>query len=234
MLCRCIRKMLSCVSLFLLILCIFFLLPHTLNNQDTRLCVSGQEDEKRYTAHKCVTYQYSKIAKFTLVYLQNYILSSFLPNLYIYALHTYTLATLHIKIEKNCFKISQDICYWKLPLFICIFLCTKLQIYLSLVKIISYFDFFYIWHTNNAHFSLHFPKTLRNFTGCSINNMDLKIFPNTNMLLKVDHFEGFFNWNNVDKLVIYLIVRVDVTVTITDLTITYMKTVFSYSKRFLI
>ena len=39
-------------------------------------------------------------------------------------------------------------------------------------------------------------------TGCSINAMDLKIFPNGNMLLKVDQFKGFSNWNNVDKLVI--------------------------------
>ena len=32
--------------------------------------------------------------------------------------------------------------------------------------------------------------------------MDVKIFPNTIMLLKVDHFEGFLNWTNVDELVI--------------------------------
>ena len=32
--------------------------------------------------------------------------------------------------------------------------------------------------------------------------MDMKIFPNTIMLLKVDHFEGFSNWSNVDELVI--------------------------------
>ena len=38
--------------------------------------------------------------------------------------------------------------------------------------------------------------------GCFINAMDLKIFPNTIMLLKVDSFEGFSNWTNVDKLVI--------------------------------
>ena len=38
--------------------------------------------------------------------------------------------------------------------------------------------------------------------GCIINAMDLKIFPNTIVLLKVDHFEGFSNWSNVDELVI--------------------------------
>ena len=32
--------------------------------------------------------------------------------------------------------------------------------------------------------------------------MDLKIFPNNIMLLKVDHFEGFSNWTNVNELVI--------------------------------
>ena len=37
-------------------------------------------------------------------------------------------------------------------------------------------------------------------TRCIIN--DLKIFPNTIILLKVDCFEGFSNWNNVDEFVI--------------------------------
>ena len=32
--------------------------------------------------------------------------------------------------------------------------------------------------------------------------MDLKIFPNNIMLLKVDHFEGFSNRTNDDELVI--------------------------------
>ena len=39
-------------------------------------------------------------------------------------------------------------------------------------------------------------------TGCIINAMDLKFFPNTIMLLKVDLFEGFSNRSNVDELVI--------------------------------
>ena len=39
-------------------------------------------------------------------------------------------------------------------------------------------------------------------TECIINAMDLKIFPNTIMLLKVDHFEGFSNPCNTDELVI--------------------------------
>ena len=39
-------------------------------------------------------------------------------------------------------------------------------------------------------------------TRCIINAMHLKIFPNNIMLLKVDHFEGFSNQSNVDKLVI--------------------------------
>ena len=39
-------------------------------------------------------------------------------------------------------------------------------------------------------------------TGCIINVMDLKIFPNTIILLKVDQFEGFSNQSNVDELVI--------------------------------
>ena len=39
-------------------------------------------------------------------------------------------------------------------------------------------------------------------TGCIINAMDLKIFPNNIMLLKVDRFEVFSNQTNVDELVI--------------------------------
>ena len=39
-------------------------------------------------------------------------------------------------------------------------------------------------------------------TGCIINAMDLKIFPNNIMLLKVDRFEGFSNRTNVDELMI--------------------------------
>ena len=31
--------------------------------------------------------------------------------------------------------------------------------------------------------------------------MDMKIFPTIIMLLKVDKFEGFSNWSNVDELV---------------------------------
>ena len=39
-------------------------------------------------------------------------------------------------------------------------------------------------------------------TGCIINAMDGKIFPNNIILLKVDHFEGFSNRSNADELVI--------------------------------
>ena len=39
-------------------------------------------------------------------------------------------------------------------------------------------------------------------TGCIINAMDLKNFPNTIILLKVDHFEEFSNRNNIDEFVI--------------------------------
>ena len=35
-----------------------------------------------------------------------------------------------------------------------------------------------------------------------INAIYLKIFPNTIVLLKVDHFEGVSNWSNIDELVI--------------------------------
>ena len=37
---------------------------------------------------------------------------------------------------------------------------------------------------------------------CSVNVIDLKTFPNTIMLLKVDHFKKFLSWSNVDELVI--------------------------------
>ena len=39
-------------------------------------------------------------------------------------------------------------------------------------------------------------------TGCIVNTMDLKIFPNTIVLLKVDCFKGFSNRSNIDELVI--------------------------------
>ena len=39
-------------------------------------------------------------------------------------------------------------------------------------------------------------------TKCIINPMDLKIFSNINMLLKVDHFKRFSNQSNIDELVI--------------------------------
>ena len=47
-----------------------------------------------------------------------------------------------------------------------------------------------------------FPQFVIAPTGCIINAMDLKNFPNTIMLLKVDCFESFSNQTNVDKLVI--------------------------------
>ena len=39
-------------------------------------------------------------------------------------------------------------------------------------------------------------------TGCIVSAMDLKIFPNTIVVLKKDRFKGFSNQSNVDKLVI--------------------------------
>ena len=138
----------------------------------------------------------------------------------------YIYTTSHIKIEGNCFSTSWDICSWKLSNFLHIFLLlgTKLQIHLSCVKIIfPCFGFFQIWSTNNVHLGLHFPKILRNSnrkwgsyilyrkffsqfviasTGCIVNAMDLKIFPNHMMLLKVVCFEGFSNQSNNDELVI--------------------------------
>ena len=38
--------------------------------------------------------------------------------------------------------------------------------------------------------------------GCIVNAMDLKIFPNTTVLLNMDCFKGFSNPSNNDKLVI--------------------------------
>ena len=38
-------------------------------------------------------------------------------------------------------------------------------------------------------------------TRCIINAMDLKIFPNTIVLLKVDRFKGISNRSNINKLV---------------------------------
>ena len=39
-------------------------------------------------------------------------------------------------------------------------------------------------------------------TKCTVNAMDLKIFPNIIVLLQVDCFKGFSNWSSIDKLVI--------------------------------
>ena len=39
-------------------------------------------------------------------------------------------------------------------------------------------------------------------TRCIVNAMDMKIFPNTIVLLKVNCFKGFSNRSNVDELVI--------------------------------
>ena len=77
----------------------------------------------------------------------------------------YIYTTLHIKIEGNTFSSSRDICSWKLPDFLHIFLLlrTKLQIYLSRIKItFPCFNFFQIWNTYKAHWGLHLPKILRN------------------------------------------------------------------------
>ena len=54
-----------------------------------------------------------------------------------------------------------------------------------------------------ALYGIILQKLFYNFftpTGCNIYAMDLKIFPNINMLLKVYLVEGFSNWNNVDEL----------------------------------
>ena len=40
---------------------------------------------------------------------------------------------------------------------------------------------------------LFFPQFAVTPTGCIVSAMDLKIFPNTIVLLKVDHFKGFLN-----------------------------------------
>ena len=49
---------------------------------------------------------------------------------------------------------------------------------------------------------IFFSKFVVAPTRCIINAMDLKIFPNTIMLLKVDSFEEFSNQTNIDELVI--------------------------------
>ena len=101
--------------------------PTKEDGQDTWLCISGQENKRRHR-HASVLFTGNiklpnsafHISKATeLISTQ---LIYFLPYI-----HTAT----HIKIEINCFSISQDIYSWKLPNFLHIFLlCTKLQIYL--------------------------------------------------------------------------------------------------------
>ena len=49
---------------------------------------------------------------------------------------------------------------------------------------------------------MHFSQFVVAPTRCTINAMDVKVFPNTTMLLKVDHFEGISNQSNIDELVI--------------------------------
>ena len=50
--------------------------------------------------------------------------------------------------------------------------------------------------------AIFFTICCRTPTGCIVNAMDLKIFPNTTKLLKVDHCKGFLIRSNVDELVI--------------------------------
>ena len=81
-----------------------------------------------------------------------------------------------------------------------------------------------MWNTNDAHLGLNlilrnsnkiegatyvctiilqlFSQIVVTPSECSINPMNLKIFPNTNVLFKVDCFERFLNQSNVDELVI--------------------------------
>ena len=126
----------------------------------------------------------------------------------------YIYTTSHIKIEGNRFNSCRDICSWKLSNFL---LRTKLQNNLLMLRFLSNF-----WNTNNAHWclyiSLKFWRILRKIEGsayvqffskfavaptvCIINAMDLEIFPNIIMLLKVDCFEGFSNRNNITELAI--------------------------------
>ena len=49
---------------------------------------------------------------------------------------------------------------------------------------------------------LFFSQFVVTPTGCTVIAMDLKIFPNTIVQLKVDQFKGFSNQSNVDELVI--------------------------------
>ena len=48
-----------------------------------------------------------------------------------------------------------------------------------------------------------FLQIVVTLTGCIINAMDLKIFLNTIMLLKVNCFEGFSNQGNINESVIH-------------------------------
>ena len=79
----------------------------------------------------------------------------------------YIYTTSHIKIEGNSLSSSQDICSWKLPDFLHIFLLilrTKLQIYLSCIKMtFPCFNFFQIWNMYKAHWGLRFSRILRKF-----------------------------------------------------------------------
>ena len=101
----------------------------------------------------------------------------------------------------------------------CILLWVRMYIinviqYTSCVVILQYcflihtigdegFNLFWIW---NCSFRPTYQKRFSQFvvtpTRCSINTMDVKIFPNTNMLLKVNSFEAFLNRSNVGELVI--------------------------------
>ena len=154
-------------------------------------------------------------------------ISWFLPNLYILCL-TYTqlhilklkeiaLVVLKVFVLENCLIFFTFFFFLRL-------LRTKLQIYLSCIKItFPYFDFFQIWITYNAYWGLHFPKILRNskkIQGAMYYNITIffaicrctyqihhqcygsENFPNIVMLLNVDCFEGFLNRSKIDELVI--------------------------------
>ena len=167
-------------------------------------------------------------------FLPNYILSTKLYTFYL----TYALLISKLKEIASAF-LEVFVPGNRLHIFFFSSLHKITNIFKSYEKTFPCFNFLQIWNTNNSHLGLHFPKILRNSkknwgsyvhniaiflqfvvapTRCIINAMDLKIFPSTIILVKVNRLKDFqirvtlTNWRSI--------VQVDVTVKITNLIIT--------------
>ena len=117
--------------------------------QETRLCVSGQENENK-ARHTSVLFTGTIKSPNSAFYISK--TTKPISIQFIYFL-PYIYTTSHIKIEGNCFCISWDICSWKLPNFLLIFFFLH-----KITNKSCYLIMFWIWNINDVHLGLHFLK----------------------------------------------------------------------------